>query len=68
MFELYPDLYKVNMLGCELVNVLTQQMCIPFRRDVLKHYKKFYIKCLPECTHDFVSECIHRNININLLI
>ena len=64
MFALFPDLYKVTMLGGELLNVLTQQMCIPFRRDVLKHYKKCYTARLLECIHDFVSEYIHNNINI----
>ena len=64
MFELSPDLYKVTMLGGELLNVLTQHMCIPFRRDVLKHYKKCYTDRLPESIHDFVSECIQNNINI----
>ena len=64
MFQLSSDLYKVTMLGGELLNVLTQQMCIPFRRDVLKHYKKCYTARLPESIHDFVSECIQNNINI----
>ena len=64
MFELSPHLYKVTMLGGELLNVLTQQMCIPFRRDVFKHYKKCYTARLPESLHDFVSEYIHNNVNI----
>ena len=64
MFELSPDLYKVTMLGGELLNVLTQHMCIPFRRDVLKHYKKCYSARLPESIDDFVSEYIHNNVNI----
>ena len=64
MFALFPDLYKVTMLGGELLNVLTQQMCIPFRRDVLKHYKKCYTARLPESIHEFVSEYIHNNVNI----
>ena len=55
------------MLGGELVNVLTQQMCIAFRRDVLKHYKKCYTTCPPEGIHDFVSEYRHDNININVM-
>ena len=63
------DLYKVNMVGCELVNVIMQHMCISFRREDLKHYKKLYTTRLPEITHDFfVSECIHDNINMNILI
>ena len=64
MIELYPDLYKVTMLGDELLNVLTQQMCISFRRDVFKHYKKCYTARLPVSLHDFVSEYIHNNVNI----
>ena len=64
MFALFPDLYKVTMLGGELLNVLTQHMCIPFRRDVLKHYKKCYSARLPESIDNFVSEYIHNNVNI----
>ena len=38
----YGYLYMVTMLGGELFNVLTQQMCIAFWRVVLKDYKKCY--------------------------
>ena len=44
-----------------------QRICNPFWKDILKHYKKLYTKCLPEkILNDFVSECTHYNININV--
>ena len=43
-----------------------QRICNPFWKDVLKHYKKLYTKCLQEYIHDFVSECIHYNITITV--
>ena len=54
------------MFGGEFANVLMQQICNPFWKDVFKHYKKKYTKCLPESMHDFVSECIHYNIDITI--
>ena len=66
MFELYPDWYTLRMFGGEFANVLMQQICNPFWKDVFKHYKKKYTKCLPESMHDFVSECIHYNIDITI--
>ena len=44
----------------------TQQICNPFCKGVLKHYKKLHTKCLPENTHNFVSECIHCNVSITI--
>ena len=44
----------------------TQQICNPFWKGVLKHYKKLHTKCLPENTHNFVSECIHGNVSITI--
>ena len=36
----------------------------PFWKDVMKHYRKLYLKCCPTSIHDFMAECIHYNINI----
>ena len=66
MFKLFHGLHKLKLLGCEFANVHMQQIYNPFWKDVLKHYKKLYTKCLPENIHDFVSECIHYNINITI--
>ena len=62
MFELYPDLHKLKLLGGEFANVPMQQICNPFWK-VFKHYKKSCTKCQAEGIHDFVSESIHYNIN-----
>ena len=32
--------------------------------DVFKHYKKISAKCTPVTFDDFVSECLHYNVNI----
>ena len=66
VFKLPPDLNKLKLFGGEFANVPMQRICNPFWKDVLKHYKKLYTKCLPENIHDFVSECIHYNINITI--
>ena len=41
-----------------------QRVKNPFRFDVFKHYKKISAKCTPETFDDFVSECLHYNVNI----
>ena len=66
VFKLLPDLNKLKLFGGEFANVPMQQICNPFWKDVLKHYKKLYTKCLPKNIHDFVSECRHYNINITI--
>ena len=66
VFKLSPDLKELKLFGGEFANVPMQWICNPFWKDVLKHYKKLYTKCLPENIHDFVSECIHYNINITI--
>ena len=66
VFKLFPDLNKLKLIGVEFANVPMQRICNPFWKDVLKHYKKLYTKCLPKNIHDFVSECRHYNINITI--
>ena len=36
----------------------------PFWKDVVKHYKKLYQRCCPLSSDEFMSECIHYNVNI----
>ena len=64
--KLFTFLNKLKVLGGEFSNVPMQWICTPFWRDVLKHYKKLYTKCLPENIHDFVSECIRYNVSITI--
>jgi hypothetical protein len=57
-------LSEVNEFGCEYAQKAMQKIDNKFWKDVLKHYKKLYIKCQPQNIHEFLSECIHYNINI----
>ncbi len=36
------------------------------KKEVFKHYKKMYTKCLLESIHNFVSECTRDNISITM--
>ena len=66
VFKLFPDLNKLKLICGEFENVPMQRIYNPLWKDVLKHYKKLYTKCLPKNIHDFVSECRHYNINITI--
>jgi len=67
VFKLFHGLHKLKLLGCEFANVHMQQIYNPFWKDVQKHCKKRYTKCLPENDHHFVlSECIHYHISVTV--
>ena len=53
----------LDKLGGDCANVFMQRIHNPFWRDALKHYNKFNLKCMPEDVHEFMSECLHYNIN-----
>lgn len=59
-----PSIQNMEKLGSEYINVILQKVENPFWRDVLKHYKKLYGKCVPTTFDDFVSECLHYNANV----
>ena len=61
---MYPEFVNLRNFEGEYANVLMQRRQYPFWKDVLKHYKKFYSKCSPTDTSEFVSESIHYNIKI----
>jgi exonuclease III len=63
-YDIYPILVPLEKLGSEYAHVAMQKVDNLFWKDVLKHYKKLYMKCLPTSIHDFAGECIHYNINI----
>ena len=64
IFCLYPELDKLQQLGGEFANTLMQLIHNPFWHDVLKHFKKLSIKCIPADISDFNAECIFYNKNI----
>jgi hypothetical protein len=64
IFCLYPDLDKLQQLGGEFANTLMQLVHNPFWHDVLKHFKKLSMKCIPADISDFNAECIFYNKNI----
>jgi hypothetical protein len=61
---IYPSLLNIENLGCEYAQTAMHRIDNVFWKDVLKHYKKLYLKCHPESIHEFLSECIHYNSNI----
>jgi len=64
VLNMYPQMEFLENYGSEFLNVLMSKMNNPFWKDVLKHYKKIYIKCVPLNIDHFMAECIHYNINI----
>ncbi|XP_070179127.1 uncharacterized protein [Littorina saxatilis] len=61
---LYPELDKQQQLGGEFANTLMQSIHNPFWHDVLKHFKKLSIQCIPTDVSEFNAECIFYNRNI----
>ena len=59
-----PLIQSVKQRGGEFANIIMQRVKNPFRFDVFKHYKKISAKYTPETFDDFVSECLHYNVNI----
>lgn len=59
-----PDAATLPTTGGEFANIIIRRCKNTFWHDVMKHYKKFCVKCSPEDDTEFVSECIHYNINI----
>ena len=55
---------NVKQRGDEFANIIMQRVKNPFWFDVFKHYKKISAKYLPVTFDDFVSECLHYNVNI----
>ena len=60
---LYPDLCNIHIFGGEYANVAMKNICNLFWRDVLRHYKKFCVKCRPTDESEFMSEFIFYNIH-----
>ena len=59
-----PLIQNVKQRGGEFANIIMQKVKNPFWFDVFKHYKKISAKCTPVTFDDFVSECLHYNVNI----
>ena len=59
-----PLIQNVKQRGGEFANIIMQRVKNPFWFDVFKHYKKISAKCTPVTFDDFVSECLHYNVNI----
>ena len=59
-----PLIQNVKQRGGEFANIIIQRVKNPFWFDVFKHYKKISAKCTPVTFDDFVSECLHYNVNI----
>ena len=55
VLNLYPELDMLDKLGGEYANALMQSIHNPSWRDVLEHYKKLNLKCMPEDVHEFMS-------------
>lgn len=64
IFNIFPDFQCLHKLGEEYIHVCMQRCRNPFWVDVLKHFKKLYVKCCPENLSELMSECIHYNVNI----
>ena len=59
-----PLIQNVKQRGGEFANIIMQRVKRLFWFDVFKHYKKISAKCTPVTFDDFVSECLHYNVNI----
>ena len=59
-----PLIQNVKQRGGEFANIIMQRVKNPFWFDVFKYYKKISAKCTPVTFDDFVSECLHYNVNI----
>ena len=59
-----PEFENLERYGSEYVNIILKKCTNPFWIDVIKHYKKLYIKCKPENGREFYGESIHYNVNI----
>ena len=64
LLSIYPDLGNLRIYGSEYANILMVKIKNPFWKDVVKHYKKLYHRCCPLNIDEFMSECIHYNVNI----
>ena len=59
-----PLIQNVKQRGGEFANIIMQRVKKPFWFDVFKDYKRMSAKCTPVTFDDFVSECLHYNVNI----
>ena len=64
VFEIYPELGNLHNFGGEYANLVIQRTQNAFWKDVMKHYKKIYVRLTVNDIHEFMSECIFYNINI----
>ena len=64
VLTLYPDLGKLSMFGREFSNAVMQRINNLCWRNVSGHYKILYTKCSPTNVNEFMSECLHCNVNI----
>ncbi len=62
--SIYPDLDNLRINGSEYANILMVKMKNLFWKDVVKHHKKLYHICCPLNIDEFMSECIHYNVNV----
>ena len=59
-----PLIQNVKQRGGEFAFIIMQRVKNTFWFDVFKHYKKISAKCTPVTFDDFVSQCLHYNVNI----
>ena len=59
-----PLIQNVKQRGGEFANIIMQLLKTLFWFDVFKHYKKISAKCTSVTFDDFVSECLHYNVNM----
>jgi len=62
--NLYPTLENIDKFGCEYANVAMARINNSFWKDVLRHYQKVSCKCSVSNMDEFLSECIHYNVNV----
>ena len=59
-----PELFYLKQFGVDYISCLMLKIDNPFWRDVLKHFKRYCTKCIPENLDEFMSECLFYNDNI----
>ena len=60
-YALFPNFVNMSKLGEEYVHVCLRSCNNLFWKDVLKHFKCLYTKCIPTTPAEFMAECIHYN-------
>jgi len=62
--NMYPEMGNIENFGAEYIDIIMKNVKNLFWKDVFKHMKNLFKKCIPNTAHEFLAEHIQYNTSI----